>query len=156
MPNSLVSRRTEGMTSRPHSQPECRDAIIDLCANVEVHGDVETESQAKNDFQQGYAVGFQDTSYRFRQAIRALKGTQQRSEVQSRDAIKALSEMFSESVHKTWTKDEIVNILEDAIAMGSPALPSADRLPVVTTGLVPDPNSASGYSVTSTHRESGK
>lgn len=49
-----------------------RDATIEECASVEVRGDVETEAQATNPFQEGYAVGYQDTVYRFRQAIRSL------------------------------------------------------------------------------------
>lgn len=39
------------------------------------------------------------------------------------DALRLLSDLFSESVHETWSKEEIVNIIEDAISVGSP-LPS--------------------------------
>lgn len=35
-------------------------------------------------------------------------------------ALEALANMFSESVHETWRKEEIVNIIEDAIRLGSP------------------------------------
>lgn len=60
----------------PTPQPKCgvqsRDVVIEQCASVEVRGDVETEAQATNAFQEGYAVGYQDTVSRFRQAIRAL------------------------------------------------------------------------------------
>lgn len=36
------------------------------------------------------------------------------------EALRALAEMFTESVHETWTREEVVNIIEDAIRMGSP------------------------------------
>jgi hypothetical protein len=35
------------------------------------------------------------------------------------DALKLLSDLFSETAHETWTKEEIVNIIEDAIRLGT-------------------------------------
>ncbi len=49
-----------------------RAAIVEECASVKVEGDVEKQSDAANEFQEGYAVGYQDTVVRFRAAIRAL------------------------------------------------------------------------------------
>ncbi|MEH2501195.1 hypothetical protein V1290_000006 [Bradyrhizobium sp. AZCC 1578] len=37
----------------------------------------------------------------------------------SADALRLLADLFSESAHETWTREEIVNIIEDAIRLGS-------------------------------------
>jgi hypothetical protein len=43
---------------------------------------------------------------------------------QAADALRLLADLFSESAHETWTREEIVNIIEDAIRLrGEPQSP---------------------------------
>lgn len=35
------------------------------------------------------------------------------------ETLKMLANLFSESVHETWTKEEIINIIEDVIKLGA-------------------------------------
>jgi hypothetical protein len=66
------------------------------------------------------------------EVLRAMP--QFRSDVQTNDgkasrneALRMLADLFSESAHETWSRDEIVNIIEDAIGLGSSPVTSADR-----------------------------
>lgn len=78
------------------------------------------------------------------------------STVQSCDgkaSLRLLADLFSESVHETWSKDEIVNIIEDAIRLGSPA-PSADRAFVCPRCGTRGTTDGHASTVTSTHQGS--
>jgi len=45
------------------------------------------------------------------------------------DALRLLADLFSESAHETWTKEEIINIIEDAIRLrGEPQRPQGSEL----------------------------
>lgn len=42
------------------------------------------------------------------------------------ETLKMLANLFSESVHETWTKEEIINIIEDVIKLGAVPVGSRD------------------------------
>jgi len=52
---------------------------------------------------------------------------QQMTKAPGTDALRLLADLFSESAHETWTKEEIVNIIEDAIRLRElPQSPNED------------------------------
>lgn len=70
--------------------------------------------------------GFKDDLAKAEAGLAALRAAPAQCGVQNGGALRALADLFSESAHETWTKDEIVNVIEDAIRIGSP-VSSADR-----------------------------